>query len=438
MSTLFLEYFNSRKHYVLMLLLSLLILPKSVAAQSLFDSATSDNKNEELNYSIGGYFMSGIFADEKDFKSIYAEGALKLDISGSNIGSAFAELRYRESDCDNDDNSFLLREGYVDLSLNKFDFRIGQQIIVWGRADGFNPTNNITPADYTVFSPDEDKKRLSNFVFKSVYNIYPVKVEFDWIPVYEASVLPFGNAELPDGVNWINAGELNPSWKNSSFGLKIDIEKPSFDGSFSYFNGYHKLPGILYTASENSYGIYTRPYRTQVFGADFSTVLGSYGLRGEFAYSVPNDEPDSSFSVPCKQLEYTLGVDSEWNNFSLIVQYIGKHIFDFNSQNLSQNTLIKEVTKWNKMLFSQQEEWNHSVSVRPSLNLFYETLILEMLGLANFSTEEIYLQPKATYKLADAYELIVGAVLYYGPDDTLHGYLEKSRNSGFAELKISF
>ncbi len=423
----------------LAILLYFLIFSFPVCSQSLFESALSEsNSQQELKYQLNGYFRGGLFASDEIIREKYAEGALKIDIKGNKYGNAYTELRYRTSGNDDDDNEFWLREGYVNLYFGKFDFRIGQQVVVWGRADGFNPTNNITPADFTAFSPDEDDKRLSNFVAKGTYNFYPFKLEFDWVPGYRASVLPFANATLPTGVSW--GDDQNPSskWKNSSFGVKFDVEKPAFDGSLSYFNGYHKMPGLHYTLSSTGAEVFTQPWQTQVLGADFSTTTGSHGVRGEFAYTVPDEDTDSLFSVPCRQLEYTLGIDHEWGNFSLIVQYVGKYIFDFSKKNNLQSDLSQEANRWNRMLFAQQEAWNHSVSIRPSVNLFHETLTCEMLGLTNFSTEECFLMPKATYTISDALEFCVGTQLFFGPGDTLYGFIEDSRNAGFAELKISF
>ena len=417
----------------------LLLVPVAAPAQGLFESATTRAESQDsAQYQLHGYMRSGIFADDKEIKSLYAEGALKLDVVGNQYGDAFTELRYRASSDEDEAEEFSLREGYVNLALGQWDFRIGRQIIVWGRADGFNPTNNLTPTDFTAFSPDEDDKRLANFVAKGVYHLYPVKIEFDWVPVYTASELPFGNATLPDGVVWTDDGELDQEWDNGAFGIKADLEKPAFDGSLSYFNGYHKLPGIRSIVSDTEIGVYTQAYRTQVLGADFSTTVGRYGLRGEFAYSRPNEKNDALYSIPCRQIEYTVGLDREWKSLSLIVQYIGKHIIDFDPGSDSQDALTDEVILWNQMIFSQQEAWNHSVSIRPSIPFRHETLTCELLGLVNFSTEEVFLQPKATYEITDAFDISVGARLCYGPDDTLYGYMEKQGNACFFEVKKSF
>ena len=225
---------------------------------------------------------------------------------------------------------------------------------------------------------------------KGVFNPYPFKIEFDWIPVYEPSSLPFENATLPEGVVWKGYVDPSEKWKDSSFGIKADMELPGSDGSFSYYNGYHKLPGIIYAVSGDETGIYAKPYKVQVLGADFSTALGRYGLRGEFAYSMPDKDPDRLWSIPCRQLEYTLGIDREWNNFSVILQYIGKYVYDFDPGKGAVGAFEQELVKWNRMIFSQQKTLTHSISVRPALNLLHETLKCEVLGLVNLSTDEVF------------------------------------------------
>ena len=50
-----------------------------------------------------------------------------------------------------------LREAYVDVRLGRLDLRLGRQIVAWGRADGVNPTDNLTGDDVTLLVPDEGR-----------------------------------------------------------------------------------------------------------------------------------------------------------------------------------------------------------------------------------------------------------------------------------------
>lgn len=425
-------------HYLAAPVVFLLLYGIPVHAQTLtdddFSNLLSANQSSENRIKLNGYVRSGIFGGEKEIRSYYGEGALKFDVPIGVKAAAFSEIRYRANGTS--PHKFNIREAYVNLYLGKFDFRVGEQIVLWGRADGFNPTNNITPQDFCVFSPEEDDKRIGNFVVKGVYNPYPFRIEIDWIPVYKPSLFPFIGKPMGDGIIWNNQ-KRTYRWKDQSIGVKIDLEKPSFDLSLSYYNGLHKFPGITYEKTVSEVQLQQEPYRVHVIGADFSTSLGNYGLRGEFAFSLPNKRNDSIYSIPYKQMEYTLGIDRSWDNFSLIVQYIGKYIPDLH-KSFIDNPLVEKLALMNQIIFTQHEQWNHSVSVRPALSLLHERLNLELLGLCQFSTKEYFFQPKIRYDIADAVTLTVGGQLFYGPDDRLFGILEKTKSALFTELKVSF
>jgi len=42
-----------------------------------------------------------------------------------------------------------IRELYAGYKSQKFDAFLGNQIVTWGRTEGFSPTNNITPDDFS-------------------------------------------------------------------------------------------------------------------------------------------------------------------------------------------------------------------------------------------------------------------------------------------------
>lgn len=62
-----------------------------------------------------------------------------------------------------------LREAYVDVRLGRLDLRLGKQIIVWGRADRLNPTDNLTPRNFTLLAPDDNDQRVGITGMKASY-----------------------------------------------------------------------------------------------------------------------------------------------------------------------------------------------------------------------------------------------------------------------------
>lgn len=183
-------------------------------------------------------------------------------------------------------------------------------------------------------------------------------------------------------------------------------------------------------------------YRMQVLGADFSTAVGSFGLRGEMAYRKPYKDEAISDYIPNRELHYVIGLDKAFSmDFNIILQYIGKYVFDhvdLERPSLPGDWIIYMFDLKNRMVASQQYEISHSLSMRAEWRLFHEALKFEVLGIVNITSEESLLRPKLTYDIADALNFTLGADLYSGPGDTLFGTIDSHLGAVFTELKISF
>ncbi|MCK4663020.1 MAG: hypothetical protein KAT68_09160 [Bacteroidales bacterium] len=446
------------KTYIVILIL--LIINSELFAQSLFENAgneLSDNekKQENLNVDINGYIRGVFYIGENiadniaEFKSLYGETALKLKADKGEFGNAFAEIRYRNGYQFGKEFSLVeLREVYINAYISKFDFRVGKQIVAWGKADGFNPTNNITPNDMTVRSPNADDIRLGNFLIKSKFSINS-KLNFEgiWIPRYKGSVLPLELTPLPQGITLGEPIYPDASLKNSGYAFKFNFIFPEIDGSVSYFNGYNPMPGINFGIPEMlpdstmSISFNTIAYKQQVIGFDFSTTLNNYGLRGEIAYRNTEDDYKNKSYMPNPDLQYVLGIDRTFGDFSIIAQYVGRYVIDFRKLDEPEDTTLiidYELKNYNRLFFGQTEKITHSVSLRPAISLFYVTLSLETFVMYNITTDELLLFPKLTYSITDALKLSVGANYYYGKENTLYDLIDKSMSSVFFELKASF
>ena len=225
--------------------LFLFILSCSIAnAQDLFETALSiadkTENNEQKNYNLSGYirgvFYGGKIPDSQtaEIKSVYGELSLKTKVRFSDFGDAFAEIRYRRGyEFNQYVSEAILREAYVSTYLGRFDLLIGHQIVAWGRADGFNPTDNISPKNMLVRSANEDDRREGNFLLHTFYNYQPLRLEVIWIPTYAASVLPLHLVSLPEGVTLLELEYPESSLKNSAIALRLNLEFASIDGSLS-------------------------------------------------------------------------------------------------------------------------------------------------------------------------------------------------------------
>ncbi len=429
-----------------------------VSAQSLLDNINSDESSSvKTFYTDFSGFVRGVSYlgrtndhSSAEFKSIYGDASFRVKSSFGGFGKAYVEARmYKGLEFGMDRQSIALREAWVSIIAGNFNMSLGQKIIVWGKADGINPTNNITPVNTLLRSPDPDDMRMGNFLTQLEYRFSPaIKLEGIWVPKYKPSLLPWQFAELPPGVNLKEGVYPDAKLENGSFAGKLYLDFPTIDASLSYFNGYGLNPGLNLGVPEYIPGdtlviqnIITKAYRLQTVGFDFSTTIGKFGFRGEAAWMIPIDDYKTEIYVPNPDIWYVLGMDRSFGNFQLILQYIGRYVIDFEELKPpvdEMGQLIYGIEQGNRMFQMQQNEWSHSLSARASLNLFYETLNLEVFSLMHFTTDEYMVIPKITYSISDGLSIAAGMEWYSGVYNTLYNLIENPFNSVFLQLKAFF
>ena len=437
------------------------LFPSVVFGQGLFESAssiTNDGESKNFNYKLSGYVRGTSYfgkvynADNYEVKSAYGEAALIIEAAKSSLDSFNAEVRFRSGfEYGKSINEFELREAFITRSLGKLDLKFGKQIVVWGKADGFNPSNNITPNNGVVRSPNPDDLNIGNILLRANYQINKtLELEGIYVPVYRSSIMSYDLLPWPEG-SYLGSPVLpEPTIENGSFALKFKYNGAKADFSLSALEGYDILPGMYLTdfvlnpdySTETT--IASRSYRDRIIGFDFSTSMYSFGIRGEAAYKYILGEDRNQYYSPFSEFYYVLGIDKSFGDFSCIVQYIGKYIQDY--MELSppvetgqpQEYVEYELAKVNRLYFQQSREVLHSVSVRPALNLFYDNLTIDCFGLYNISTEEFMIRPQLSYKIADAMKLSVGGEYFNGNPETLYKLISPIFNSVFVELKMSF
>lgn len=418
-----------------------------------------------LDFELGGHLRGALYLGKMEGKNAtetkagYGEAGLKLTARKGSWGAAFGELRFRAGYLGGGeaDYAFDLREAYVDAFVGPVDLRLGHQIIAWGRADGLNPTNNLTPRDMRLRSPVEDDQRLANLALRAHLNVEPLRLELVWVPFFKPSHLPvFGaDGELPitppGGLKVTLADPYYPdaNIKNGTVATRVHLLLSAVELSVSYLIGTATFPGIKLLHAPPDLTVALASYRHQVVGADFATTVGSFGLRGEVAYQHPFDHAALE-QAPNPNLQVVLGLDREFfGQLSLIAQYSGKLVLDWQADptELYKAVAPKDPLRFvaltmleprNRMIAGQLEQVQHSATLRAQLALLQETLKLELLGIVNVTTEEVMLRPKVSYDLTDALSVTAGAELYFGPDETLYGTIQTIYSAGYAELRASF
>jgi hypothetical protein len=425
-----------------------------------------------LGIRLNGYARGDLFVGKAvgsgsgEVKAAYGELALRLQVDKESYGDAFAEVRLRSTPgAERPATVVDLREAYVNAYFGPLDLRVGHQIVVWGRADAFNPTNNLTPFDLRTRSPIEDDRRLANSAVRLWLNLAPLRLEAVWVPLYSAAELPA--IEPGEFVALTEPNFPAPSLSNGLGALRVHLELPAIEASVSYLHGYAPLPGLAlsdFTVGEDppEVRIARTAYEQHVIGVDFSTAIGDLvALRGEAAYRHPVGY-ESKVYAPRPDLHYVVGVDRAFGPVSIILQYLGRYVFDWQVEpgpaapvnpavlagltpplppfveQMITGSIEADLRMRNQILFSQRAEIQHLASLRAEWLTLHETLSISALGLFNANTEEWLLYPKLNYRISDWISATLGAEIYAGPENTLFGLIDEVQSAGYAELRASF
>jgi hypothetical protein len=455
----------------LMTLLGLIEFVTHVHAQGLFETGGEESENNMgRRIELNGYGRGTLYIGEKDsnteISSGYAEAAFRMKFIPDRSVTIFSEFRLRGGyEYGSRILEPVLRELYADIYFGRLDFRLGHQIIVWGRADGINPTDNLTPGNYFVRSPEPDDMRLGNYLFRGRYRLTEnIRLEGIWVPFYRYSIYRFDLFEMPGYVKFKDTEHL--SWESSggNTGLKAEFLFRGIDGSVSWFSGFDPQPGIdidhlgMKMTGDIDMDLAAAAYRHHTIGADFAIVAGSFGIRGEAGLRIPvNDYRDKIFT-PETDFRYVFGVDRSVGNFNIMVQYIGQWVPDY--QEMPELMLFQEseemtfpetlsyteipamideqIKGFNRIIHGQTHRVSHTFSLRPSLDLMYHTLKIDVFAMYNLSTEEVTVMPKLTYSVSDYWSISLGGQYFDGPENTLNDFVGPVFNGGFLEVRRSF
>ena len=330
------------------------------------------------------------------------------------------------------DKKYLIREAYADYANGAWDFRVGRQIIAWGRADRINPTDNLTPRNFKILVPEDDDNRFGALAAKARYSFGDYSVTGIWLPDFRANVLPFPKQ------TGISYDEDVPD-SHRTWAARFERSGKDLDWSVSYYDGFDLNPDIsVKSAGPAGVNLLLSHHRYRVLGADAATALGRYGLRGEIAYARTADSNGNDPFIKNPFFWGVVGVERTFFSYlNVNVQYFLRHVTKFEDPSNVANPALREVALTQAVIASQRDRTQHGVTFRVSNKWLNETLEGEVAGIWDFTRNGYLLRPKVSYAINDKWKAVAGFDYYGGPGESFFGRLEKNRGA-FAELIYGF
>jgi hypothetical protein len=328
-----------------------------------------------------------------------------------------------------------LREAYLDLSLGPVDLQIGKQIIAWGRADRINPTDNLTPRDYTLLFPDDDDQRFGAPAVKATYHLQRgLAVSAIALPVFEPTTIPV--SPLPE---FLTLRERVPGAPVSQWAFKLEQLGAGFDWSVSYYDGYDLLPDLgVDRVTPTGLDLLFRHRRIRVIGADAATTIGHYGLRAEAAYTFTEDPHGRDPFTKNPFFFMVVGADREiFTDITVNLQYILRVVSAFTRPADQASGALRDIAIQSAVISNQLDAVQHAAAFRIHGRWLNQTLEAETTLIFSFTRLDYAIRPKLTYALTDRWRLTAGADVYRGQFPSLFGRL-RPNTGAYAEIRWSF
>ena len=155
---------------------------------------------------------------------------------------------------------------------------------------------------------------------------------------------------------------------------------------------------------------------------------------------LPDEDSSVSF-IPSPEFQWTTGIDRSWKNIHVLFEYNVKRVLTYHAlAQPSDPALMLEYTlqTYNRLFYRQTHELIHNLFLHVSIDMFHETLKLDIPFTYNVTTKEYLIASQLHLDLADALVLSVGFNKYLGDESTLFDLLKPLYNGYYCELQLDF
>ncbi|WP_175530292.1 DUF1302 family protein [Desulfobacula phenolica] len=324
-----------------------------------------------------------------------------------------------------------VRDAYLDLGFGNFDFRLGNQQIVWGQAVGLFFADIVNPKDLREYIlSDLDQIRIpvpaanleyyyNRFYFQMIFIPFPEFNEFG----KQGSEFDFLRSLYNRNADYVfnHPSEPSNSLDNSEVGFRFSQLADGWDISVFYLYDVYNFPVNYRRIALNPSGskhpvtiTYLPEYeRMHRLGTTFSKEVMDAIFKGEFIYSnnmflQSSDPADLDGIEKSDSFDWLLGVDyTFFNSLDTNFQFMQRIIFD-HKDIMVQNKVATSFSIWLK-------------------TGFYDNLIEpELFFVSSINQRDALFRPKIIYNYRDNLKLILGADVFFGELDGDFGVFDEN------------
>lgn len=328
--------------------------------------------------------------------------------------------------------AFDLREAWAAFRPTDFmDVKVGRQILTWGTGD-LRFLNDLFPKDWNAFFIGRDIEYLKApsdaikvSLFSDLLNLDLVYMpRFDADRYVDGRYVSYYNPMLGrragrDAI--IDADEPDDWFKSDEFALRAYRNIGAYEVALYGYHGYWKSPVGTDPITRTA-----RFPRLTAYGASLrGPVAGGIGNVEVAYYDSEEDRPGNDPFVPNSQLRLLVGYERDLEqiarDFTVGVQYYVETRMNHAAWGQSRPPFIPDETRD-----------RHEIAVRLTKLLMNQNLKLSLFTFFSPTDDDVYLRPRASYKITDHWRVEAGANILFGSHkQTFFGQFEENSNIYF-------
>lgn len=324
-----------------------------------------------------------------------------------------------------DDWGAVLREGHMDYLMDKFDVRIGRQIVTWGVGDLLF-INDVFPKDWEAFYSGRPLEYLKQGIDAGKLNLYTdlASAEFIVIPHFTPDNLPsVGRFFFFDPYPNITNREVEKPktvFGNTEYALRIYRSLGGTDLSVYAYKGFYRDPAMRADDFASPTTISHLYPELAVYGGSLQkSALGGI-ISAEYGYCDSIDDRNGKNpGIENSQSKFLIGYQRAFqNDLTIGLQYYGE--------------LISRYEEYKANLppaFFRKKQLHQYITLRVTKFLKYQTVRLSLFTFYSPDEEDFFITPEASINVTDNMLLTLGTNIFVGvKDNTIFGQQHKNSN----------
>jgi hypothetical protein len=343
-----------------------------------------------------------------------------------------------------DDHDIDLEEGigYFDLReanillrpLESVDVKAGRQILTWGTGD-LVFINDLFPKDWNSFfvGRDEEYLKAPSDALKASFFSDLANVDLVYTPRFDSDRfidgrrISFFNSAAGGtiGEDAVVETDKPDDWfTDDEIALRIFRNAGAYELAAYGYHGFWKSPKGFDIATSKA--IFPN---LNVYGVSARGPLGNGIANLEAGYYDSEDDRDGDNPfVPNSEIRFLAGYEQEVaTDFTAGMQYYLEHMIDHDAfeDSLPPGT-------------AAADDDRHVITLRLTKLLMEQNLQLSLFTFYSPSDKDMYLRPKAHYKISDSWAVEGSGNIFLGDEDhTFFGQFEDNTNM-YAAVRYSF